>query len=153
MLFCRLLIILPKCLRWQYMIEETIHCLLKTVSKPGNTTFITFLWGSAKTLSVLEGIRKNIDRCQQFFGSLKRVLLEDTDLHFCISLTSLGQYYNATLCFLVLISKSVCLGSVVWSYYFWNFYCKFWDNALPLLHMFPWWYYGKYWAMIFNCDL
>ena len=121
MLFCRLFLMLLKCLHRQCMIDEKIHCLLKAVFEPGNTPFTTNCFDRALLrLFCLfwKARRKNIDRCQQFFGPLKRLLLEDTDLHFYISLTSLGQYHNASLCLLVLISKLVSIGSEVWSYYF-----------------------------------
>ena len=96
MLFCRLLLILIKYLRWQCMIDETIYCLLKTVYEPGNTPFANCFYRALLRLYYLfwRPIRKNIDRCQHFFNPPKWLLLEDTDLHFYISLKSLSQYHK-----------------------------------------------------------
>ena len=108
-----------KCLRWQYMIDETIHCLLKTLFEPGNTPFTNCFDRAELRLYHMfwRTIRKNIDGCQQLFGPLKQVLLEGINLHFCVPRGSLGQYYNTSLCLLVLIYKPVSAGSVLWLYY------------------------------------
>ena len=76
-----------------YRADKTKHCLQKTVFEPSNIPFSNCFDRPVLRLYYLfwRAIRKNIDLCQQFFGPLKRVLLEDLDSIFCISLTSLAN--------------------------------------------------------------